>query len=98
MDDPKPEHSVELYDLRPGGDPLRDVAHDNVERASRLRGLILAWLDQQAPTGWDRHDQANDAARIDQVAALGYTTTTTDGSAIWVDPACSCEYCELFGE
>lgn len=98
MDDVKPEHSVELYDLRPDGDPLRDVAHDEVERTRRLRGLILAWLDRQTPTGWVEQDQANDAARIDQVRALGYTATATDGSAIWLDPDCGCEYCELFGE
>lgn len=98
MDEVKPEHSVELYDLRPGGDALRDVAHEERERARRLRSLILAWLDQQAPTGWVEQDQANDAARIDQVRALGYTATATDGSAIWLDPDCACEYCELFGE
>lgn len=94
----RPAHSVELYDLRPGGDPLRDVAHDEVERSKRMRSMILAWLERQAPTGWVELDQANDAARIDQIAALGYTTTGTDGGAIWIDPSCSCEFCSVYAE
>jgi len=94
----KPEHSVELYDLRPGGDPLRDVAHDEVERARNMRAMIVRWLENRTPTGWVEQDQANDAVRIDQVRKLGYTANATESGAIWIDPACDCESCELFGE
>jgi arylsulfatase A-like enzyme len=98
MSESKVEHSVELYDLRPGGDPQRDVAHEHVERAGRMRSMIVRWLEQRQPTGWVEQDQANDAVRIDQVRALGYTANATETGAIWIDPACDCEYCELFGE
>lgn len=90
------EHSVELYNLRPGGDPLRNVAYEEVERSSRMRALMLDWLADQRPTGWVEQDKANDAERIGQVQALGYTAEATDGSAIWIDPECACEPCTTF--
>lgn len=89
-------HSVELYHLANGSDPLRDVSDDEVRRASQMRGLILDWLSAQQITGWVEHDQVNDAARIDQVQALGYTAQSSDGSSMWIDEDCACEFCVKF--
>ncbi len=93
----KAPHSVELYDLGPDGDPLRDVAQQEVERASRMRGLILDWLDAQRPTGWLESDQEIDAAQVREVAALGYAAQVTDSGSLRVPPDCDCEYCALYG-
>ena len=87
-------HSLELYDLSRDPDCERELSAQQPEEARKLRQLVIDWLMNARPSGWNAPRDFAGAAAMKELAELGYATDmrgTTRNA--WFDPDCECERC-----
>jgi len=90
-------HEVRLFDLESDPGCTRNVWEENRDETVRLRGLLIRWLTESAPRGWQDPATAlgTDVAR--NLAELGYVSSgVSGGSEEWIDPDCQCKWCKEF--
>ncbi len=96
-DEPSTVHSIELYDLRRDPTCVDDLARTEVERAAKMRRLLVDWLAGVRPTHWAT--AANlDGDQARQLASLGYLAGSSVKRSTWIDPHCSCPNCRAFAQ
>lgn len=89
-------HSVELFYLPEDPDCAQDLSRQESERATRMRADLLQWLARAKDQGW-RGEPLQDADRLADLQALGYTDSSSGNSSrIQIDPACDCSWCARF--
>lgn len=92
-----PIHSVELYDLKADPNCLTNQATTNHAKAKELRQRVIHWLTTTEQKGWTVTRNYQDLAALEQLTALGYTTTAPHrGERTWFRPDCTCEHCTPF--
>lgn len=95
----KQEHQVELFHLPTDPEGREDLAQAELERARRLRGLLVRFLAEARPEGWNSGLEL-DLERGRTLEGLGYAGSARDTSSNvwWEEGDCSCEWCTRFGE
>jgi len=91
-----PRHGVELYELESDPRCQRDRSGEELDRARRMRELLVEWLQTPEPTGWALPESENPQL-MQQLAELGYATDgRTPPVARLFDADCDCERCQRF--
>ncbi|MFT4537997.1 MAG: arylsulfatase A-like enzyme [Planctomycetota bacterium] len=85
-------HQVELYHLPSDPSCSEDRVETEAERARRMRSALLQFL-ASGGDGLARARQVDERLAI-EVQGLGYAGGEGVGDEAWLDPACSCDWCE----
>ena len=89
-------HRTELYDLAEDPACLRDLSGEDLDRARRMRALLIEFLGGAPETGFERRGVHSDELQA-ELAELGYAADESAAVASELfDVDCRCEHCRRF--
>jgi arylsulfatase A-like enzyme len=92
------DHRVQLFDVDLDPGCVNDLADEDLERTRALRTAVVRWLSEARLGQFGQADQLTDAASLEHLKGLGYTSSDElpESSTPWIDPDCECVDCERF--
>lgn len=89
-------HQVELYYLPDDPECADDLLEQEFERATKMRGRVLSWLEGRDNQDW-RAGEVSDPRTLKNLQAIGYVAGEQSGPIdLKLDPACDCQWCGRF--
>jgi len=91
-------HSVELFHISTDKFCQHNVWRENKKVAESLRKSVLRWLQRGDNHHWEAGAIVPTKEIEADLADLGYVTVEDSKATEWIDPECTCHWCELFRE
>ncbi len=90
------EHQVELYYLPDDPECANDLLERELERAKKMRGRVLHWLEGRRHLDW-RAGEVTDETTLENLREIGYVAGEQSGPIdLTIDPDCGCRWCDRF--